>query len=234
VDSLSFALRHGSEDDGATETNGRLSHDLVPGPPSRVDSGAEASGRHVTPGLGDEEQPARLQEGPKLRQEAGLIVHFVHDPERQDEVGTPDAAQVVPGARSKVDALSQTCPLGSAPRSTYHPLLQIDCDDTPLRPNETGHTEREMPEAATDIHDGVAWPDELAEKLGRVMDPAPQTVVEGVGEPPGTSVSTHARHGGGARTSRTARRNHRIRIGCSAAAGGCPAERLWVKRERGP
>lgn len=109
-------------------------------------------------------------------------------PECESEVEHADQAEIIRSALVEFDPPIETAPRGTATRSAEHLGLNIDGDYAPGRTDELGERQSEIPEPAPKVCNPVSAPDQTVKDGAGIMDIAPQWIVEGVTEPPRTSV----------------------------------------------
>ena len=82
----------------------------------------------------------------------------------------------------------QTPPFGTALCSLEHLRLDIDGDNAPALPDQLGKRKCEIAEPAPKICYDVSIGDQTVKNGTRVVDIAPERIVKGVAEPPGTGM----------------------------------------------
>lgn len=139
--------------------------------------------------FGDKEVTVRLQKGFDLLKEFGGIWHFVNHPESEGEIDRACHAKIVWGTGLGLDARFHTRSRSAFPENGQHLMLEIDSNDPAMAADETSHADGKEPHAAADVKYGHCRSNICLEYLVRVMEDAPQDVVEQVGVSPGTHVA---------------------------------------------
>ena len=76
----------------------------------------------------------------------------------------------------------------TTPSPAEHLRLDINSDDSAAWSDQVGERKSEIPESAPKIRDNVSLGHETVKNDLRVVDKAPERIVKGVTEPPGTSM----------------------------------------------